>query len=144
MRSTVIQEEVIEEFALLAGDMELTLRYLMEHGGRLDPLAAADKVDQNLVQGCLSRVWMVVGVRDKCLQLQAASDAAITQGLVSLLVRCFHGEVLEAVVGAELFFPQRIGMQHFIGTQRSGGFAMMWQKIQQQARQLLKVYARNS
>ena len=144
MDSDVIQQEIIQEFDLLTSDMELTLRYLMEHGTRVPPIASADRIEQHLIPGCLSQVWVIVSADNKCVRLQAQSDAAITQGLVSLLVRCFDGQPLAEVANAKLFFPQKIGMQHFIGTQRSGGFAMMWQKIQQQTQQLLNVETRHA
>lgn len=119
------QEEVIEEFSLLDGDMEMTLNYIMELGEELGDLPEEDKIEDNIVKGCQSKVWMTATLEQNRIQFKADSNTAITKGLVSLLVRVLNQSSPEAVMNAEIYFPKQIGMDRFIGTQRSNGFASM-------------------
>jgi cysteine desulfuration protein SufE len=120
-----IQDEIIEEFALLEGDPEMTVFYIMELGQKLPPMAEADKIDENLVKGCQSKVWLTARLENDKVWFNADSNTAITKGLVSLLIRIFNGQKPDDILQAELYFIHKIGMDRFIGTQRSNGFAAM-------------------
>lgn len=119
------QEAIIEEFAMLDGDMEMTLDYIMELGNELGELPEEDKIEGNIVKGCQSKVWMTAGLDGGKIQFKADSNTAITKGLVSLLVRVLNQSEPEKIMNAEIYFPEQIGMNRFIGTQRSNGFAAM-------------------
>lgn len=119
------QQEIIEQFQLLEGDMELTLHYLMELGNELEVMPENDKTDENIVKGCQSKVWMTAGRTNGLVHYRADSNTAITKGLVTLLIRVLNQQRPEDVVKAEITFPEKIGMGRFIGTQRSNGFAAM-------------------
>jgi cysteine desulfuration protein SufE len=119
------QEEIINEFRLLDGDMEMTVLYIMELGQRLPAFPEDQKTELNEVKGCQSKVWMLANERDGQIYFQADSNTAITKGLVSLLMRIFSGQPADAILHADLFFMKSIGMERFIGTQRSNGFAAM-------------------
>ncbi len=119
------QDEIINEFSLLDGDMEMTVFYIMELGQKLPDMKEADKTEDNIVKGCQSKVWMVADLKDDHLYFEADSNTAITKGLVSLLVRIFNGQTPEDILNADLYFMNKIGMERFIGTQRSNGFASM-------------------
>jgi cysteine desulfuration protein SufE len=123
------QDQIINEFSLLDGDMEMTLFYVMELGQKLPPMSAADKSELNEVKGCQSKVWMTAQIENNGLQLSADSNTAITKGLVSFLVRIFNGQPAENILNADLYFMKKIGMERFIGTQRSNGFAAMIKQI---------------
>lgn len=120
-----IQEEIIQEFSLLDGDMEMTVFYIMELGQKLPDMNEADKTEDNVVKGCQSKVWLAAKLENDNVYFAADSNTAITKGLVSLLVRIFNGQSPEAILNADLSFMQKIGMERFIGTQRSNGFAAM-------------------
>ena len=120
-----IQDEIISEFGILDGDMEMTNFYIMELGQKLAPLDEKYKTDDHIVKGCQSKVWMNAYLDDDKVIYEADSNTAITKGLVSLLVRIFSGQEPDEIVNAELYFPAKIGMDRFIGTQRSNGFAAM-------------------
>lgn len=120
-----IQDEIINEFSLLDGDMEMTVFYIMELGQKLPDMKEADKTEDNIVKGCQSKVWMVANLKNNNLYFEADSNTAITKGLVSLLVRIFNGQTPEDILNADLYFMSKIGMERFIGTQRSNGFASM-------------------
>ena len=119
------QDEIINEFSLLDGDMEMTVFYIMELGQKLPDMPESDKTDDNIVKGCQSKVWLTARLESDKLYFTADSNTAITKGLVSLLIRIFNGQTPEAILNAELYFMSRIGMERFIGTQRSNGFAAM-------------------
>jgi len=120
-----IQEEIISEFSLLDSDMEMTVFYIMELGQKLPVMDDALKTEENVVKGCQSKVWLTANLDDDKISFSADSNTAITKGLVSLLIRIFNGQSPEAILNANLYFMQKIGMERFIGTQRSNGFASM-------------------
>lgn len=120
------ENEIVEEFSMLDGDMEMTINYIMELGEQLPEMAEDLKTEDHIIKGCQSKVWLVAD-RDSNggLLFQADSNTAITKGLVSLLVRVLSHEDPETIINADITFPQRIGMNRFIGTQRSNGFSAM-------------------
>jgi cysteine desulfuration protein SufE len=124
-----IQNEIINEFSLLDGDMEMTVLYVMELGQKLPEMNKADKTEENIVKGCQSKVWLTARIDNEGMRFSADSNTAITKGLVSLLVRIFSGQRPEDVLNADLYFMKKIGMERFIGTQRSNGFASMIKQI---------------
>ncbi|MBX2970274.1 MAG: SufE family protein [Cyclobacteriaceae bacterium] len=121
----IIQDEIISEFSLLDGDMEMTVFYIMELGQKLPDMKEADRTEENIVKGCQSKVWLTANLDQDKIYFTADSNTAITKGLVSLLVRIFNGQTPDAILNADLFFMNKIGMERFIGTQRSNGFAAM-------------------
>jgi cysteine desulfuration protein SufE len=125
MRIDEIQDEIISEFSLLDGDMEMTVLYIMELGQKLPPINDSDRSESNEVKGCQSKVWLVAREEDGKVFFNADSNTAITKGLVSLLIRIFSGQSPNDILNADLYFMKKIGMERFIGTQRSNGFAAM-------------------
>ncbi len=120
-----IQDEIVNEFSLLDGDMEMTVFYVMELGQKLPPFPDEDRTENNEVKGCQSKVWLTARLENEQLYFSADSNTAITKGLVSLLVRIFSGQRAGDILNADLYFMKKIGMERFIGTQRSNGFAAM-------------------
>src|SRR5688500_13890404 len=120
-----VQDEIIGEFSLLEGDMEMTIFYIMELGQKLPEMRESDKIEDNIVKGCQSKVWLIATVEDEKIYFVADSNTAITKGLVSLLIRIFNGQTADSILNADLYFMHKIGMERFIGTQRSNGFAAM-------------------
>jgi cysteine desulfuration protein SufE len=120
-----VQDEIISEFSLLEGDMEMTIFYIMELGQKLPEMNNADKTEENVVKGCQSKVWLTAAINDDKVFFTADSNTAITKGLVSLLIRIFNRQTPDGILEADLYFMRKIGMERFIGTQRSNGFAAM-------------------
>jgi cysteine desulfuration protein SufE len=120
-----VQDEIINDFSLLDGDMEMTVFYIMELGQKLPDMPESDKTEDNVVKGCQSKVWLTAKLENNKIYFIADSNTAITKGLVSLLIRIFNGQTPETILNADLYFMNRIGMERFIGTQRSNGFAAM-------------------
>lgn len=125
MSINAMQDDIISEFSLLEGDMEMTIFYIMELGQKLPEMNESDKVEENVVKGCQSKVWLTASLDQDKVYFIADSNTAITKGLVSLLIRIFNGQTPESILNADLYFMQKIGMERFIGTQRSNGFAAM-------------------
>ena len=127
------QDKIIEEFAILDGDQEMTNFYIMELGQKLNPLDPQYQVDENLVKGCQSKVWLRSQLQDGKVNFEADSNTAMTKGLVSLLVRVLSNQNPDEIVNANIYFPEKIGMSRFIGTQRSNGFASMIKQMKLEA-----------
>jgi cysteine desulfuration protein SufE len=125
MSVNTIQDEIISEFSLLDGDMEMTVFYIMELGQKLPEMPESQKTEDNIVKGCQSKVWLTAKLENDKVYFTADSNTAITKGLVSLLTRIFNGQRPEDILNADLYFMKKIGMDRFIGTQRSNGFAAM-------------------
>ena len=120
------EQEIVEEFSMLDGDMEMTINYIMELGEQLPDMPVDKKNDDHIVKGCQSKVWLAATANEAGqVTFQADSNTAVTKGLVSLLVRVLSEEAPEAILNTEITFPQQIGMNRFIGTQRSNGFGAM-------------------
>jgi cysteine desulfuration protein SufE len=120
-----VQDQIIEEFSLLGGDMEMTVFYIMELGQKLPVMQEHEKTEDNIVKGCQSKVWLTASFDNNQVKFMADSNTAITKGLASLLVRIFNGQTPQAILNSDLYFMNKIGMERFIGTQRSNGFAAM-------------------
>lgn len=128
-----IQDEIIQDFSLLDGDMEMTVFYIMELGQKLPDMPEQDKTEENIVKGCQSKVWLSARLEDNKVHFAADSNTAITKGLVSLLAKIFNGQHPEHILNADLYFMKKIGMERFIGTQRSNGFAAMIKQMKMYA-----------
>jgi cysteine desulfuration protein SufE len=124
-----IQDEIINEFSLLDGDMEMTVFYIMELGQKLPTMRDEDKTEENVVKGCQSKVWLTSDLENGKVHFFADSNTAITKGLVSLLTRIFNGQTPDNILSSDLYFMRKIGMERFIGTQRSNGFAAMTKQM---------------
>ena len=103
----------------------MTVFYIMELGQKMPEMPESDKTEDNIVKGCQSKVWLTAELQDGGVHFTADSNTAITKGLVSLLVRIFGGQTPDNILDTDLYFMNKIGMERFIGTQRSNGFAAM-------------------
>lgn len=124
-----IQDEIIDEFSMLDGDMEMTISYIMELGEQLPEMTESSKTEDNIVKGCQSKVWLKAGLEEGKVKFEADSNTAITKGLVSLLVRILSGKSPQEIIDADLYFIDKIGLNRFIGTQRSNGFGAMMKQM---------------
>ena len=124
-----IQDEIIDEFAILGDDRESTVFYIMELGSNLEPLEDKFRIDSNLIKGCQSKVWLDAELINDRLILKAESNTDITKGLISLLIRVLSGQSLDDIINADLYFIEKIGMHNVIGSQRSNGLASMIKQI---------------
>ena len=124
-----LQDEIIEEFEALGDDWMDRYQLLIDLGGEQEPLDEKDKTEQNLIEGCQSRVWVVATMEDGRMRLKAESDALIVKGIVSLLVRILDNHTPEEVLSAELYFIDRIGLRDHLSPTRSNGLLAMVRQI---------------
>lgn len=120
-----IQNEIIDEFDLLDGDRESTIFYIMELGQDLTPIDESEMIDENLIKGCQSKVWLTTDFVDGNIIFKADSNTDITKGLISLLIKVLSNRTPQEIINAELYFFEKIGMNGVIGSQRSNGFTSM-------------------
>ncbi len=116
-----IQTEIIEDFSVLEGDLNMSVEYLIELGKGLPAMKEDLKTDDNLVKGCQSKVWLSASCQDNKIWFAADSNTVITKGLAALLIKIFSGQSSAVIIDTDLFFIEKIGMSRFIGTQRSNG-----------------------
>lgn len=123
-------EDIVDEFDLL-GDWEERYRYLIDLGRQLPPLADAERVDANKVQGCVSQVWLILSREpDGTLTIRGDSDAHIVKGLVALLIRLYSGRGADAILAIDAReVLSRIGLAEHLSPQRSNGLASMLLRI---------------
>ncbi|WP_240655335.1 SufE family protein [Flammeovirga pectinis] len=120
-----VQNEIIDDFDLLDGDRESTIFYIMELGQELPKLDEQYMIDENLIKGCQSKVWLTTDFQEGRVIYSADSNTDITKGLISLLIRVLNNRTPQEIINADLFFFEKIGMNGVIGSQRSNGFASM-------------------
>ena len=120
-----IQDEIIEEFSFLGDDRESTIFYIMELGQKLPALDEKYKVEENIIKGCQSKVWLHAKLEGDRVVFEADSNTEITKGLISLLIRVLSGQHVDNILNTDLYFIEKIGMGQIIGSQRSNGLVAM-------------------
>lgn len=118
------QDRFIRQFELL-GDWPERYKYIIKLGQKLDPLDEKYKVEENLVRGCQSQVWLHTDFEDGKVIFKADSDAAITKGLVAMMVKFYSGEDPDTILHTNPEFIDKIGMQEHLSPTRSNGLASM-------------------
>ena len=118
------QERIIKEFQLL-GDWQERYKYIIKLGKKLDPLPGEDRVDDNLVKGCQSQVWLTAELKAGKVIFKADSDAAITKGLVALMVRFYSEREPDTIINTQPEFIEKIGMANHLSPTRANGLASM-------------------
>lgn len=118
------QDEVIEEFSELDDWMD-RYQLLIDLGEEQEPLPDNEKTEQNLIDGCQSRVWLVCDENNGILTFRAESDALIVKGIVSLLIRVVSGHTPQEILDADLYFIREIGLTEHLSPTRSNGLLAM-------------------
>ncbi|MBQ4295617.1 MAG: SufE family protein [Prevotella sp.] len=119
-----LQNEVVEEFSDFTDWMD-KYQLLIDLGGDMEPLEEKYKTEENLINGCQSRVWVVADYTDGLVNYKAESDALIVKGLIALLLRVLSGHTPREIVDADLFFIDRIGLREHLSPTRSNGLLAM-------------------
>ena len=126
------QDQIIAEFGLFE-DWMYRYQYLIDLGRKLPELDAAEKVDLNLLDGCQSRVWLLIDGDSNELRIRANSDAAIVSGLVALLIKVYSGASAQQVLDAEPSFIAAIGLNDHLSPTRANGLHSMLTAIRSAA-----------
>ncbi len=119
-----IQQNIIKEFAALA-DWTERYKYIIKLGRELEPLDEQYKVEENLVRGCQSQVWLNTRLENGKVVYEADSDAAITKGLVALMVRFYSKQDPDTIISTKPDFIRKLGMEEHLSPTRSNGLASM-------------------
>lgn len=119
-----IQEEIIEEFSVFDEWMD-KYTYLIELGNDLEGFDDKNRVEQNLIEGCQSKVWLNAEVVDGKIYYTGDSDAIITKGIVALLIRTLSGHTPDEILNNELFFIDKVGLKEHLSPTRSNGLVSM-------------------
>lgn len=125
-------EEIEAELGLFDDWME-RYQYIIEMGRKLPPFPEEWQDDAHRVPGCQSQVWLEAVERDGKLFFAGASDAAIVQGLVALLLRVYSGRSSAEILGTSPVFLHEMGLVKALSTNRGNGVEAMAQAIQKRA-----------
>ena len=126
------QDEIIAEFNDFDDWMD-RYQLLIDLGSEQQPLDERYKTDQNLIEGCQSRVWLQADDVDGRLVFRAESDALIVKGIVALLVRVLSGHTPDEILEADLYFIDRIGLREHLSPTRSNGLLAMVKQMRMYA-----------
>lgn len=127
-----IQDEIIEEFSSFDDWMD-KYQLLIDMGSGQEPLPEEYKTEQNLIDGCQSRVWLQADYREGRVVFRAESDALIVKGIVDLLVRVLSGHTPQEILDADLYFIDRIGLKEHLSPTRSNGLVAMLKQMKMYA-----------
>lgn len=126
------QDEVIAEFSDFDDWMD-RYQLLIDLGNEQAPLDEKYKTDQNLIEGCQSRVWLQADEVDGKLAFQAESDALIVKGIIALLIKVLSGHTPDEILNADLYFIDRIGLREHLSPTRSNGLLAMVKQMRMYA-----------
>ena len=119
-----IQEEIVDEFSAFDDWMD-KYSYLIELGNALEPYNEAHRKEQNLIEGCQSKVWLNAELHDGKVVFEGDSDAIIVKGIVALLIRALSGHTPDEILESELGFVEKIGLKEHLSPTRSNGLVAM-------------------
>ncbi|MDR0394019.1 MAG: SufE family protein [Tannerella sp.] len=123
-----IQDEIIEEF-LVFDDWLDKYALLIDMGNGLPPLDEKYKTENNLIEGCQSRVWLHAEQHDGKIFYRGQSDAVIVNGIVSLLIRVLSDHTPQEILHADLYLIERIGLKEHLSPMRSNGLVSMLKQM---------------
>ena len=123
-----LQDEVIEEFSGFDDWMD-KYQMLIDLGNDLEPLDEKYKTEQNLIDGCQSRVWLQCDLKDGKLVFTADSDALIVKGIIALLIEVISGHTPKEILDADFYFIDKIGLREHLSPTRSNGLLAMVKQI---------------
>lgn len=125
-----VENEVIDEFSMFDEWLD-KYEYLIELGKSLKPYPEGKKTDDRLVKGCQSRVWVDFNLKDGRLYFNADSDAIITKGIISLLIKIYSGRTSQEILSSDFSVVEKIGLKENLSPTRANGLVSMIQKIRE-------------
>lgn len=127
-----IQDEIIEEFSEVEDWMD-KYQMLIDLGSEQEPIDEKYKNDENLIDGCQSRVWLQADLIDGKIVFQTESDALIVKGIIALLVKVLNNRTPDEILNSDLYFIEKIGLKEHLSPTRSNGLVAMVKKIRMYA-----------
>ncbi|MPL90194.1 Cysteine desulfuration protein SufE [bioreactor metagenome] len=123
-----IEQQIVDEFSLFTDWLD-KYEYLIDLGRSLPIIKESGRDEKNLIKGCQSRVWLAADYSDGKIWFTADSDAIITKGIISLLVRVFSGRTPQEIIDADLNFIKEIGLEENLSPTRANGLLSMIKQI---------------
>lgn len=125
-----LQDEIIEEFEAFDDWMD-RYQLIVDYANELkkQPFPETDKTDQNLIDGCQSKVWFTCRLENGRLQFNGDSDALLVKGIVALLLHVLSGHTPKEIIDADLYFIDEIGLREHLSPTRSNGVAAMLKQM---------------
>ena len=123
-----IQEEIIEDFEMFDDWMQ-KYEFLIDLGKELTPIEEHYKIEDNLIKGCQSRVWLHAKEKNGSIIYSADSDAIMTKGIIAILLRVLSNQKSEDIINADLSFIDEIGLKEQLSATRANGLVSMIKKI---------------
>jgi cysteine desulfuration protein SufE len=127
-----LQDELIEEFSMF-GDWMEKYENIIQIGKELPLIEDQYKKDENLIKGCQAKVWLHADYQNGVIIFTADSDAIITKGLVSMVVRVLSNHTPDEIVQADLYFVDKIGLKEHLSVTRSNGLLSMIKQMKMYA-----------
>lgn len=127
-----IQEEIVDEFAMFEDWMQ-RYEYMIELGKALPLIEEKYKIEENLIKGCQSKVWVHAELKDDKLVFTADSDAIITKGIVAILIRAFSNHHPSKIIEADTKFIDDIGLKEHLSPTRANGLVSMVKQLKMYA-----------
>ena len=127
-----LQDEVIEEFSDFDDWMD-KYQLLIDLGNEQEPLDPQSKTEQNLIDGCQSRVWLQADLTDGKVVFQAESDALIVKGIIALLIKVVSGHTPDEILNSDFYFIEKIGLKEHLSPTRSNGLLAMVKQMRMYA-----------
>ncbi len=122
------QDEIIDDFSVFSDWMD-KYEYIVQLGKELPLIDERYKTDDHLIRGCQSRVWLHADYKDGLIHFTADSDAVITKGLISMVIRVLSGHTPREIMDAEIYFVDAIGLTSHLSPTRSNGLLSMLKQI---------------
>ena len=126
------EQQIIDEFANFDEWID-KYAYIIDLGKECPAIDEKDKTEANLIKGCQSRVWVSCEYRDGKVYFKADSDAVITKGIISLLIRVYSGQAPKDILDNEPIFIDQIGLKEHLSPTRSNGLTSMLKQIKMYA-----------
>lgn len=122
------EQEVIEEFSMFDEWLD-KYEYIIELGKSLDSYPESNKTDERLIKGCQSRVWLDSEIREGKIFFSADSDAIITKGIISLLIKIYSGRTPQEILSSDFSVVEKIGLRENLSPTRANGLVSMIETI---------------
>ena len=126
------KEEIIDEFSMFDDWMQ-KYEYMIELGKTLPMIDEKYKVEENVIKGCQSKVWVYAEMDDDQVSYTADSDAIITKGIIAILIRVFSGQKPEDIINADTSFIDEIGLKEHLSPTRANGLVSMIKQMKMYA-----------
>ncbi len=123
-----VEQEIVDEFSIFDDWMD-KYEYLIDLGKSLPIIEEEGKIEENLIKGCQSRVWLDAVYKNEKLYFKADSDAIITKGIISLLIRVFSDRTPQEILDADIDFISEIGLSENLSPTRANGLLSMIRQI---------------